>query len=134
MATVSIRINGHAYSVGCENGQERHVQAMAQQVERRTQRVRALGFTGESHVLVLAALLMADEIQDLSDQLLPESTNQAVQDVERMRAEQALTSSRLIDLAERAETIAATLERAYIEEAELSGTSGKSSPGPISTS
>ena len=119
MATVSIRINGHSYSVGCENGQERHLQAMAMQVERRVQHIRALGFTGESHVLVLASLLMADEIQDLASQLLPASTNQAVQDVDRMRAEQALAVTRLTDLAERAETIAATLERAYIEGAGL---------------
>ena len=119
MATVSIRINGHSYSVGCENGQERHLQAMAMQVERRVQHIRALGFTGESHVLVLASLLMADEIQDLASQLLPASTNQAVQDVERMRAEQALSATRLTDLAERAEAIATTLERAYIGEAGL---------------
>lgn len=119
MATTSIRINGHSYSVGCENGQERHLQAMAMLVERKTQQVRAMGFTGESHVLVLAALLLADEIQDLSAQLLPESTNQAVQDVERLRAEQALATTRLTDLAENAEAIAALLERAYIKGAGL---------------
>lgn len=74
MALVSVNINGHSYTVGCENGQERHVQAMAHQVERRVQQVRNLGFSGETRVLVLAALLMADEIQDLSGSRVPEST------------------------------------------------------------
>lgn len=134
MALVSIRINGHSYSVGCENGEERHVQAMAQQVERRVQRVRDLGFTGESRVLVLAALFMADEIQDLSSQHVPESTTQAVEEAERLRTEQMLMNSRLTDMAEHAEAIAASLEDAYIEEAELPGSSGESFPGPISTS
>ncbi|ANA12825.1 Hypothetical protein APO_1761 [Acetobacter pomorum DM001] len=119
MALVSVRINGHSYTVGCDNGQERHVQAMAQQVERRVQRVRDMGFSGDARVLVLAALLMADEIQDLSGSRVPDATIQAAKDAERLRAEQALTAGRLADLAERAESLAAELEHAYIDEAGL---------------
>ncbi|GAB3591694.1 hypothetical protein APE01nite_15650 [Acetobacter peroxydans] len=122
MALVSVLINGHSYTVGCENGQERHVQAMAHQVEHRVQRVRSLGFSGDARVLVLAALLMADEIQDLSNSRIPESTAQAVHDVERLRAERAMQDSRLLDLAERAEALAAELEQAYIDKAGLPGT------------
>lgn len=119
MALVSVHINGHSYTVGCENGQERHVQVMAQQVERRVQRMRDQGFTGESRLLVLAALVMADEIQDLASNRLPEATAEAAHEAERMRAERALQAARLSDLAERAETLAAELERAYIEDAGL---------------
>lgn len=122
MALVSVHINGHSYTVGCENGQERHVQAMAHQVERRVQQVRNLGFSGESRLLVLAALLMADEIQDLSGNRVPESTILAAQDAERLRAELALTNHRLADLADTAESLAAEIERAYIEKAELPDT------------
>ena len=119
MALVSVHINGHSYTVGCENGQERHVQAMAHQVERRVQQVRNLGFSGESRVLVLAELLMADEIQDLSGSRVPESTVLAALDAERLRAELALTNTRLADLADTAESLAAEMERAYIEDAGL---------------
>lgn len=122
MALVSVHINGHSYTVGCENGQERHVQAMAHQVERRVQQVRTLGFSGESRLLVLAALLMADEIQDLSGNRVPESTILAAQDAERLRAELALTNHRLADLADTAESLAVEIERAYIEKAELPDT------------
>lgn len=122
MALVSVHINGHSYTVGCENGQERHVQAMAHQVERRVQQVRNLGFSGESRLLVLAALLMADEIQDLSGNRVPESTILAAQDAERLRAELALTNHRLADLADTAESLAVEIERAYIERAELPDT------------
>ncbi|OUJ13907.1 cell division protein ZapA [Acetobacter okinawensis] len=122
MALVSVHINGHSYTVGCENGQERHVQAMAHQVERRVQQVRNLGFSGESRLLVLAALLMADEIQDLSGNRVPESTILAAQDAERLRAELALTNHRLADLADTAESLAVEIERAYIEKAELPDT------------
>ena len=103
-------------------GQERHVEAVAHQGANRVQRVRSLGFSGDARVLVLAALLMADEIQDLSNSRIPETTAQAVQDVERLRAERAMQDSRLLDLAERAEALAAELEQAYIDKAGLPGT------------
>ena len=66
MAQVTVKINGYAYTVGCENGQEPHLQAMAEQVDARLDSIKALGGnSGESRLLVLAALLMADEIHDL---------------------------------------------------------------------
>ena len=35
MAQVTVRINGYAYTVGCQDGEEQHLQAMAGEVERR---------------------------------------------------------------------------------------------------
>jgi cell division protein ZapA len=66
MAQLTIRINGYAYTVGCEDGQETHLLAMAEQVESRVQNIKALGNqSGEARLLLLAALLMADELHDL---------------------------------------------------------------------
>jgi cell division protein ZapA len=66
MAQVTAKINGYTYTVGCEDGQEPHLQAMAAQVDSRVESIKALGGnSGESRLLVLAALLMADEIHDL---------------------------------------------------------------------
>jgi cell division protein ZapA len=71
MAQVTVKINGYAYTVGCENGQEQHLQAMAQQVESRIESIKALGGpTGEGRLLVLAALLMADELHDTNIELV----------------------------------------------------------------
>ena len=62
MAQLTVKINGYAYNVGCEDGQEQHLQAMAAQVEKRIDSIKALGGnTGEARLLVLASLLMADE-------------------------------------------------------------------------
>ncbi|OUJ09521.1 cell division protein ZapA [Acetobacter sp. DsW_059] len=134
MATVSIRINGHSYQVGCEDGQERHLQAMAQLVEKRVRHFRSLGFTNDNHLLALVALVMADEIEDLSQRVLPEATTAALQEAEYMRTRHDFTQSRLADLAERAESLATMIEQEYNEGAELPDASGMSSPGPISTS
>ncbi len=66
MAQVTVKINGYTYTVGCEDGQEPHLQAMAAQVDTRVESIKAIGGnSGESRLLVLAALLMADEIHDL---------------------------------------------------------------------
>ena len=70
MAQLTLRINGYAYSVGCEDGQEAHLQAMARDIEEKVARVRALGSqSGEAKLLVLAALLMADELHDLKTEV-----------------------------------------------------------------
>ena len=66
MAQVTVKINGYAYTVGCENGQEPHLLAMAEQVESRVDSIKAIGGnSGEARLLVLVALLMADEIHDM---------------------------------------------------------------------
>ena len=66
MAQVTIKLNGYSYTVGCEDGQEQHLMAMAGQVENRIESIKALGGSaGEARVLVLTALLMADEIYDM---------------------------------------------------------------------
>jgi len=70
MAQVTVKINGYGYVVGCEDGQEPHLQSMAEQVDTRVDSIKALGGnSGESRLLVLAALLMADEIHDLRIEL-----------------------------------------------------------------
>ncbi|GBR44663.1 cell division protein ZapA [Neokomagataea thailandica] len=66
MGQVSIRLNGYTYGVGCRNGEESHLHDMAQQVESWVQRARSFGGApSEAKTLVMAALLMADEIHDL---------------------------------------------------------------------
>ncbi len=64
MAQVTLRINGYSYLVGCEDGQERHLQAMGDAVQTRIDSIKTLGQTGEARLLMLAALLLADELHD----------------------------------------------------------------------
>ncbi len=66
MAQVTIRINGYAYTVGCEDGQEEHLAEMAAEIEQRIASIKAIGGqSGEARLLMLAALLLADELYDL---------------------------------------------------------------------
>jgi cell division protein ZapA len=67
MAQVTLRINGYAYTVGCKDGEEEHLHAMAGEVERRIDSIKAVaGQSGEARMLVMASLLMADDLFEMS--------------------------------------------------------------------
>jgi cell division protein ZapA len=120
MAQVSLKINGYAYTVGCEDGQESHLRAMAGAVEERMTRIKALGGqSGESRLLVLAALLMADELHDMGAELAdaqdrprPAPGQGSGQIPGQTPMPPAVETARLAQLTERAEAIAAAMERA----------------------
>lgn len=109
MAQLTIRINGYAYTVGCEDGQEQHLQAMAQQIDNRITGLKSLGGqSGESRLLMLAALVMADELHDLNAEMA------ALRSARPSRGAangDAALGKRLSNAARRAEQIAATLEQ-----------------------
>ena len=108
MAQVTVRINGYAYTVGCEDGQEPHLQAMAEEVDHRVDSIKALGGqSGEARLLALAALLMADELHDLQPRFRPACRQ--LGPAERP-ARRRLRAEKLARLAERAEAIATELE------------------------
>ena len=70
MAQVTIRINGYAYTVGCQDGEEEHLLAMADEVERRIETIKvAAGPSGEARMLVMASLLMADDLYEVNQAL-----------------------------------------------------------------
>lgn len=109
MALLTIRINGYNYRVGCEDGQEPHLLAMADQVEQRIGSIRALGSqSGEAQLLVLASLLLADELHDTKAALAAAKGEPPPQSD---APDQAWLHERLLTLAENAEAIAEGLEK-----------------------
>jgi cell division protein ZapA len=108
VAQVTVKINGYSYTVGCEDGQEQHLVGMAAQVESRVESIRQLGSqTGEARLLVLAGLLMADELHDMKAEL-DAARNAAPAGRKKGEGDSA---RRLAKLAARAEQIAADLEQ-----------------------
>jgi len=65
MAKVTVAINGRDYEFSCEDGQESHLTEMAEVVNRRVMDVASsVGQVGEPRLLVMTALLLADELSD----------------------------------------------------------------------
>jgi len=76
MAQVTVTIHNRAYQVACEDGQELHVQKLAAYIDRRVTELAAKsgvpgpsGQVTESRLLVMAALLIADELGETYDEI-----------------------------------------------------------------
>jgi len=70
MGQVSVPVNGRSYAITCEDGQETRIRRLAQYVDAKvTEFVGRVGQAGEGRLLLLAALVIADELSDANDAL-----------------------------------------------------------------
>jgi cell division protein ZapA len=105
MAQVTLRINGYSYTIGCKDGEEKHLESMGAEVNRRIEGVRAAaGPSGEARMLVMAALLMADELFEMRERLDAAATTPQPKPDPKL-------GRKLSQMAKRAEEIADGLER-----------------------
>ncbi len=77
MPNVDISINGRLYAVACDEGQESRVRQLAGLLEARVRQLvgnSPPGAVGETHVLVLAGLMLADELDETRTALLAKET------------------------------------------------------------
>lgn len=109
MGQVTVRVGGYSHPVSCEDGQEAHLVALAAEVDKRVNSIKAMGGQfGEGRLLLLASLLLADEVHDLKVAVAQAraSTPAAAE------AEDPRLAERLARIADRIEGIAQTLDRA----------------------
>ncbi len=65
MAQVVVTINGRSYRIACEDGQEEHLKHLSGYVSEKVKElVGAVGQIGDTRLLVMASLLIADELSD----------------------------------------------------------------------
>lgn len=65
MAQVTVTINERKYTVACDDGQEAHLTRLGDYIDRRVgELVAAVGQIGDNKLLVMVALLIADELSD----------------------------------------------------------------------
>lgn len=115
MAAVTIRVGDRNWRVACDDGQEDHLRALAEDVD---DRVRSLVFSMEGSVnegmaLLLSALTMADEITELKreNELLRTGKSAGGQpDEHRIREMEAAMAATLEEIAHRIEKIAEQAE------------------------
>jgi cell division protein ZapA len=106
MAQVSLQINGYAYILGCADGEEEHLFALAADLERRIEEIKAsTGPGGEARLLLMAALMLSDELHDLREDMQRHEAGTAPAAKAEPRA-----GRRLRGLTKRAETIADSAE------------------------
>jgi cell division protein ZapA len=110
MSEVSVAINGRPYKIACDDGQEPRIRRLAQYVDARVgEFVKSVGQVGESRLLLLAALVIADELSDANEALQQEQSRARAAESTAGDAADAAASG-IHGLAQRIEAIAARLE------------------------
>lgn len=119
MAEVNLNIHGKAYNVACDVGQERRVAELGKYVDARLREIAAAGAaSNEPHLLVLTALVLADEIYELRDMVAelrnrsPRVVHEQVETEQRVSEEDELEILAAIEqLASRIDTVAERLQK-----------------------
>ena len=118
MSHVSVTINGRQYRMACEEGQERRLLQLAENLESRITSLRGkFGEIGDARLTVMSALMMADELLDANQRIVRlEDEMNALQDArfaagERAKATQSAIALALNSAAERLEKMTQTLNR-----------------------
>jgi len=119
MPLVNIMVNQRAYTIACDEGEEEHLRALGVHVDSKVRHLlESVGQVGESRLMLMAALLIADDYLDAEAQLA-----KRMKQVGDLSGTQDQMSSRLADAegiavaalesaAKRVEDIAARLGRA----------------------
>ena len=108
MPQVSITINGRAYPVACNDGEEERIRELARGIDAKVAAfARQVGQAGEARLLVLAALVMADELAEANAAAQRLGGDQPV-------ADHSAIAGNVSRLAQRIEAVAARLESSHI--------------------
>jgi cell division protein ZapA len=119
LGQVAITINGRSYQIACEEGKEARLRELGAYVDKRVQELAAsVGQIGDTRLLVMVSLLIADELSDVYDELegarskggATPATSIAARIAEPVYDEDAMVRG-MEAMAERLEDIASRLER-----------------------
>jgi cell division protein ZapA len=111
MAHLNVTINGRNYAIACEDGQQEHLGRLADYVKARVDElVDSVGQIGDARLLLMASLLVSDELSDAYSDL--EAARAALEEAKQSAAaaEAEGTTILIEQMAERIEAIAEQLE------------------------
>ena len=107
MGQVVVKVNGRDFTLSCEDGQEARIRRLAQYVDAKVAEfVTNIGQAGEARLILLAALVIADELSDANDAC---SGSAAAAQVQAAAVEAAAPNASAAST-QRIESIAARLE------------------------
>jgi cell division protein ZapA len=119
MAQVTVTIDSKAYRMACDDGQEPHLEALAQYFDGKVQDMRkSFGEIGDMRLAVMAAITASDEIFELRNKMSVLEKSMAKLQAEiagagdKQAAKDAKTAEIVGALAERVEKIAKNLSPA----------------------
>ena len=115
MPHVTVNIGGRPYRLACGEGEEAHLEQLAQMVEAKIENFRgSFGEIGDQRIAVMAAISLADELVESERQLA--SVRHDIQTLRNMEfAQQATAEGWVSTVADSLDTIAKRIEAAVID-------------------
>jgi cell division protein ZapA len=99
-------VNGRAYTLNCDDGEEEHVKSLSARVNEKVRELLGqVGQVGDQRLLLMASLLIADEHQTALKKL-----EETAQELEAVK----LQTRELNDQCDRSQAVAADMESATI--------------------
>ena len=103
MGEIKIKIRGQQYSLACRDGEEKRLGELAEYVDGKAKTlIDNLGQVGESRLLLMSALLIADELDEC--RAIPTAGSNGNTDLERLIKMMDNASKAVEELAERLES------------------------------
>ena len=107
-SVVTIRVNGQPYQLGCDPGQEAEIEALGQMVDETVSSLSSsVGKVGESRLLVMAAILLAEQAKASGASMAPSKVIEQPSSDETISDEQL---GRLENVANQLSKLAASLK------------------------
>jgi len=113
MGQVVVKVNGRDFALSCADGQEPRIRRLAQYVDAKIgEFAKNLGQIGEARLILLAALVIADELSDANEALQQERSRALAGGGGSGGEAAEAAASGIRGIAERIESIAARIETA----------------------
>lgn len=116
MPLVNVMVNGRAYTIACDDGEEEHLKELAAHVDSKVRELlSSVGQVGDQRLLLMAAVLITDELFDARTRLethvakAGELTSAHGELSEKLGRSEESAVSALEDAAKRIEAIAGAL-------------------------
>ena len=118
MASVNVTINGRQFRIGCEEGQEQHIEKLATDFDALISDLRGrIGEVGDARLTVMAALTIADDLSETTRKIrgleaeLSALKEARIASADRNQATQAAVAAAFNAAAERVEGVARKLNQ-----------------------
>ncbi len=105
MGQITVMVGERSYNLGCKDGEEDRLRALAENLNSKTETLKgALGSVSETRMLLMAGLLVADEVMELR-----ESNGSIAPTAKPVDRGLQIAEEKISDVTQRLEALAATL-------------------------
>ncbi len=111
MGHINLTINGRNFGMECDDGQEQRVLELGHYVEQKIKSIASAGAAhGESHLLLLTALMLTDEVFELRENL--SALAEHIEGKEAADHEEEIVVQMIDTISERIESLADRVQKA----------------------